>query len=194
MPNTPHVTVVGERFRHLARQSERSAWRWLLTRSMWLYSVPNGSQADANTAATNLGVSYNFFDMITRLAVHFSALRSPENVIYFDELLPVLDDDLNWTVAGHELFQRVLASRADLGIASLSDHAGLLDELEPQYGLSRDYMNTVFKKALGQSGLFLLTGVESRVLGLKLDPAAFENRVLAERLRFVLDHPRTFKS
>lgn len=193
LPNAPYVTVVGERFRQLAGQSELSAWRWLLTRSMWLYSVPNGSQADANAAANSLSVHYNFFDMIARLTVHFSALKAPENIMYFDELLPVLDEDLNWMLQGHELFQRVLASRAALGVSGSSAHAGLLDQLEPEYSLSRDYMNTVFKKAFGQCGLFVLTGVENRILGIKLDPAAFENRVLAERLRFVLDHPRLFK-
>ena len=192
-PNAPFVTSVGERFRQMANQSEVSAWRWLLTRSMWLYSVPNGSSVKVNSEANTLGVRFNFFDMITRLTVHFSALPAPENVIYFDELLAVLDVDDNWRLADHELFQKVLASRATLGFQDAGDHAELLSELEPEYNVSRDYLNTVFRKSFGQSGLFTITGVHNRVLGIKLDPATYANPVLAERLRFVLDHPSIYK-
>jgi len=192
-PDDPFVTPVGERFRQLAKRSEVGAWRWLLTRSMWLYSFPNASKAACNHEATELGIRFNFFDMITRLAVHFSALAAPANVIYFDELLAVLDDDQNWNLSPEQLFLAVLDSRAQVGIDRVEDHAELLSELEPKYDVSRDYLNGTFRKAFRQSGLFEIYGPNNRVLGLRLDPATYENPVLAERLRFVLDHPRVYK-
>lgn len=192
-PEAPHITPVGARFLELAKQSEVGAWRWLLTRSMWLYSVPNASAVACNSEARALDLWFNFFDMITRLTVHFSALPAPANIVYFDELLPVLDDDENWRRSDHDLFQRVLRSRDELQVTSPSDHAELLSELEPRYSISRDYLNTVFRKAFGQSGLFTIMGIDKRVHGIRLDPATYENPVLAERLRFVLDHPRIYR-
>jgi hypothetical protein len=188
----PFVTSIGDRFRQLAKESPAGAWRWLLTRSMWLYSIPNGSNVACNVAAERLGVTFNFFDMIVRLLVHFSALQRPENILYFDELLLVLNDDTTWSLSSEELHDAVLESRETLGLTEPQEHASLLDELEPRYQIGRDYMNTVFKKAFGQTGLFQLVGASGRIRGMCLDPGAYENPVLAQRLRFVLDHPRTF--
>ena len=53
-------------------------------------------------------------------------------------------------------------------------------------------MNTVFKKALPQTGLFSLATVQGKIVGLYLDPGAYTEPVLGRRLRFVLDNPREF--
>lgn len=197
----PHVTNVGVQFRTLFQHSDTAAWRWLLTRSMWLYSFPNDSQAHCNIVARNLEAQFNFFDMITRLTVHFSALPAPGNILYFDELMHTLDDDKNWTLRSEELFFEVLKSRQSVleahetrGAPEPHRHAQLLDDLEPRYHASRDYMNSVFRKGFGQSGLFQIVLSGGSPVGIRLDPASYSNPVLAERLRFVLDHPRIYQS
>lgn len=191
-PTDPVTTTVGASFRKLADQSPVGAWRWLLTRSMWLYSVPNGSNVQVNKTAHDLGIRFNYFDMVARLLVHMSALPAPDNILYFDELLAVLDDDANWTLQADELFQLILSSRLKHGLIEPGDHRELLSDLEPAYSISRDYLSTVFRKAFGQSGLFTITTIDHRVLGIKLDPSTYENPVMAERLRFALDNPRIF--
>ena len=188
----PSVTKVGERYVELARQSPRGAWRWLLTRSMWLYSFPNDTNAAASKAAQDLGVRFNFFDLITRLVVHLSALPQPDNTLYFDELLMVLDDDVSWGLNSEDLHDRVLEARRQARKSDPGDHAGLLDDLEPHYGLGRDYANTIFRKAFGQCGLFQMIVVSQSVVGMRLSMAAYDNPVFAQRLRFVLDNPRIY--
>ena len=188
----PFVTEVGNRFRRLADQSPVSGWRWLLTRSMWLYSVPNGSEAAYNKPAKELGIRFNYFDMILRLVVHFSALPRPANTLYFDELFAVLDDDANWSLSSEKLHDKVLDAREALGLEHSEEHGSLLDQLEPQYGVGRDYMNTIFKKAFLQTGLFDLVGASNKIRGMRLDPGAYDNPVLGERLRFVLDNPKHY--
>ena len=191
-PDTPHITRVGHRFQQLALRSEVGAWRWLLTRSMWLYSIPNDSNVACNREADRLNLRFNYFDMISRLTVHLSAMPSPANILYFDELFLVLEEDDNWGLPSQELFRRLLTSREHLGFSSEGDHADLLNDLEPRYDVGRDYLNTVFRKAFLQCGLFQITGVGRSPLGIRLDPATYENPVLAERLRFVLDNPRVY--
>ena len=39
------LTAIGEKFLQLYAVNIEDAWRWLLTRALWLYSVPNGTNA-----------------------------------------------------------------------------------------------------------------------------------------------------
>lgn len=188
----PEVTTIGENFRNLAQRSVTGAWRWVLTRSLWLYSIPNPSKVACNAPAERLGVSFNFFDIVTRLLVHLSAMPSPENTLYCDELLAVLDDDEAWALSSENLHDEALRLRASMGLNQPSEHARLLEELEPKYGVGRENMNTAFRKAFGQCGLFDVVRVGQSVVGLRLDTGVYENAVLGERLRFVLDNPRKF--
>ncbi|MGV0788676.1 hypothetical protein ABQF33_17345 [Mycolicibacterium sp. XJ2] len=189
------ITPIGTRFREMATNSPTGAWRWLLTRSLWLYTVPNGSHSHVNQPAKELGIRFNFFDLVTRLTVHLRALAAPANVLYFDELLAVLDHDENWSLSSEELHDRVLTARAELGVSSPAEHTSLLGaaNLEGKYGTGRDNMNTIFKKAFPQTGLFsLMTVQHNKIVGLYLDPGAYTEPVLGRRLRFVLDNPREF--
>lgn len=189
-PAEAAITHIGYRFRNFAERSPAAAWRWLLTRSMWLYSVPNGTNAQVNKVAAEIGVSFNFFDMVTRLAVHLSALPSPQNILFFDELLPVLAVDVNWSLNSEQLHDAVLIERNDRGSRRIADHEQLLEVLEARYDIGRDNMNKVFSGAFGQTGLFTMIG--NPTVGLHLDPGAYERPVLGRRLRFVLDHPKLF--
>lgn len=191
-PSEPDITHIGYRFRNFAERSPTAAWRWLLTRSLWLYSVPNGTNVSVNKAAGEIGVRFNFFDMITRLAVHLSALPSPQNILFFDELLPVLEFDRNWALSSEELHDAVMAERQRRGLRNISDHDQLLEVLEARYDIGRDNMNKVFAGAFGQTGLFTMIG--NPMVGLHLDPGAYERPVLGKRLRFVLDHPRIYSA
>jgi hypothetical protein len=186
------VTTIGTRFREMAASSPRAAWRWVLTRSLWLYSVPNGSRGHVNQPAKDLGVRFNFFDLVTRLSLHLRAMPAPGNVLYFDELLPVLDHDESWSLSSEELLDRLLSKRAELGISNPAEHASLLGDLEGTYNTGRDNMNTIFKKAFPQTGLFSLMTVHGKIVGIYLDPGAYTEPVLGRRLRFVLDNPREF--
>lgn len=193
-PAEPFITPIGERFQEMAATSPAAAWRWLLTRSLWLYSVPNGTEAHVNAPARELDIRFNFFDIITRLIVQISSIRAPFHVLYFDELLAVLDTDEHWSLPSEQLYLQVLLKRQELGIAAPGEHAALLGStnLEGIYGTGRDNMNTIFKKAFPQTGLFSLKMVGNKVVGIYLDAGAYTDPVLGERLRFVLDNPRVY--
>jgi hypothetical protein len=193
-PADPVITDVGTRFREMARTSPTAAWRWLVTRSLWLYYVPNGTDSHVNAPARASGIRFNFFDMVVRLAVHLSALPKPQNVLYFDEFLAVLDDDQNWALTSEDLHDRVLSKRAELAIGDDGRHAALLGEsnLEGNYNVGRDNLNTIFAKAFTQTGLFAFGMADRTVLGMHLDTGTYADPVLGRRLRFVLDNPRPF--
>ena len=193
-PADPHITNIGWKFRDLAETSPPAAWRWLLTRSLWLYHIPNGTEAHVNNVARKLEISFNFFDMVTRLAVRLSALPAPRNVLYFDELLAVLDDDASWLLSNEELHDRLLAKRRELAIKDEEDHAPLLgsSNLEGKYSVGRDNLNTVFSKGFLQTGLFSFAKVGASNVGLRLDASVYTDPVIGRRLRFILDHPRPF--
>jgi hypothetical protein len=189
------VTAIGEKFRMIAARSKTEAWRWLLTRSLWLYSVPNGSQAHVNGPARELGIRFNFFDLTTRLCVRLSALPAPANTLYFDELLAVLNDDASWSLTGEAFYDQYMSKRSELGIADPADHSILLEtqgkpNLEGKYGVRRDNMNRIFAKFYLQTGFFSRRECAAGFVGIYLDPEVYAESVLARRLRFVLDNPR----
>ncbi len=186
----PSITLIGEKFLRLAATSPEEAWRWVLVRAMWLWLVPNGTNGRVNGPARQKGISFNFFDMITRLTVRLSALPAPQDILFFDEMLPVLDDDQNWGLSGTDLHDAVLAERAKLGIRDVEAHDGFLGVLEPRYSIPRDNFNKLFTGAFAQTGLFTMIG--RPIVGVRLDPGAYERPVYGRRLRFVLDHPLQF--
>ena len=98
----------------MAANAPGAAWRWVLTRSLWLYSVPNGSKGHVNQPAKDLNIRFNFLDLVARLTVHLSAMPAPENVLYFDEFLAVMDSDENWSLSTEKLYEKVLLKRVEL--------------------------------------------------------------------------------
>lgn len=188
----PRVTAVGQRFRELSELSPVGAWRWLVTRALWLYSTPNGTDSDSNKIAAKLGLQFNFFDMIMRQLVHLSAKPYPYNAMYFDEILYVLDEDMNWSCDEHQAYCNLMDARATLAIGEFSDHKSLLGDLEPEYGIKKDNWNGIFRKALVQTGMVDPVWSERKLIGVTLNPSTYENPVIAERLRFILDNPRSF--
>ena len=185
----PVVTRLGERFEAGYRLNEVEAWRWLVTRSMWRFCVPNDSQMNVNKDARLLKVKFNFFDLVTRLICMIAAESAPANSLYFDELLAILNDDGMWGRTHGELYREVQDRRGG-SVTEPSGHRVLLGDLEDEYSIGRDYMNTVFRKAFGQSGMFELTMKDgNKPVGICLSANVSGDPVLWRRLRYVLDNP-----
>ena len=184
-------TDIGDEYLRLFNQNKEDAWRWLLTRSLWLYVVPNGTAAKANSTAASKGIAFNFFHLMIGVMTHLSALPGDRRFFYYDEIFGVLDEDDNWGLDAGALFEKVIAWRSTTA-GTFPPQRTLLDDLEPSYGVSRDNLNTVLSKALGQTGLFEYRNQSgaakgrSRRTGIALSSDL--DPVLQRRLRFVLDN------
>ncbi len=183
------VTEVGRRYESLYAQSAEDAWRWLVTRTAWLYVVPNGTEVAVNKPALDQNVSFCFFRTIVGILAGLWSLSGEDRVLSYDELCQLLDDDSNWSKPGVELLQVVLAKRRSDKDISLSKRR-LLGDLEDQYDVGRDNINTVFNKALLQTGLFEYRRDAGAIVGISL--SASLDPVLQRRVRFVLDNPLQF--
>lgn len=179
------TTALADNFQQLYNQNKGDAWRWLLTRSLWLYVVPNGTQAAINRPAQTLGISFNFFRLIVRTLSLLQAQPNEQRYLYYDEFCVVMDEDDNWRLDAFELTAKILAARIlplDLG-----SKPGFLEELETSYSLSRDNYNGLFNKLFEQTGLFEYVTNGAKRIGIALNKSV--NDVLQRRLRFVIDHP-----
>lgn len=183
------VTEVGRRYESLYAQSAEDAWRWLVTRTVWLYVVPNGTDAAVNRFATEQAVSFSFFHTLLGVLAGLWSLPGEERFLSYEELCLVLDDDANWLKPGVDLLQTVLANRRT-GKASPSSTRHLLGDLEDQYKVGRDNINTVFNKALLQTGLFEYRRDGGTIVAIGLSSSL--DPVLQRRVRFVLDNPPRF--
>ena len=149
------VTKVGDAFEELYVENPVGAWRWLVTRAMWRYSLPNETNSTSNRVARETGSSFNFFDLVTRLIWVLGSEPWPRDVLYFDELFALLDDDDAWSLDHRSMARAVWERRPDGGsFLRPSQRRSLLGDLEDEFGCGRDNMNTIFRKAFGQSGLF----------------------------------------
>ena len=146
--------------------------------------MPNGTDASVNETATRLGVSFSFFHLLLGTLSHAYGLPGQDRYVAYEELCELLDDDDAWREAPLGLFQRLLARRASRGRPTAG--RGLLGDLEDQYSVPRDNLNTVLNKAFQQTGLFEYEKRGGRIVGIAL--AANLDVVLSARARFVLDH------
>jgi hypothetical protein len=185
------VTKVGDDFRRLYSLNGEDAWRWLITRSLWLYVVPNGTGSEINAAARQKGISFNFFRTVLGLLWHMYTLPGESRFLYYDELCALLDDDGAWKLDAGELFASLLKLR-QTSKSEPTPRRGLLGDLEDAYKVPRDNLNTVFNKAFQQTGLFEYAFNGNRMVGVAIAPNL--DSVLQNRIRFVLDHPQTWSS
>lgn len=184
------VTRVGSAYEELYVENPVGAWRWLVTRAMWRYSLPNGTQSRSNRVAQESGASFNFFDLVTRLTWVVGSEPWPRDVLYFDELFALLEDDDAWSLDYRSLARALWERRPDDdSFPGPSERRSLLGDLEEEYGCGRDNMNTIFRKAFGQSGLFELIEHSRFVVGIRISPKVPNDSVLWERLRYLLDNP-----
>jgi hypothetical protein len=179
------LTPVGRSFERMYRKDPKDAWRWLLTRALWKNVVPNGTAAKVNGAANDAGVEFNFFRTMLQALTAMASFGGGRRFIYYDELLQFLADDGNWSIDGIELFRRLTNLRDSGNWVEPADRRGLLGDLEDDFGIPRDNLNTVLHKAMKQTGLFEYEHggqVEVGVaLSANLDP------VLQRRVRRMLD-------
>lgn len=182
------VTPIGEAFERLRVQNPADAWRWLLTRSLWLFTVPNGTESAVNEAI-GAGTSFDFFRRFLGLVVHVSALKGDGRFISYEEICRLYAEDENWRLEPEELFGRLMALRASNPEIRQSPRSFLAD-LEPEYRIPRDNFAALFGKTFSQTGLF-----DYRLAGRVRNGIALAARldaVLQTRVRFSLDHPASY--
>lgn len=183
------ITSIGEKFLALYSMDVEDAWRWLLTRALWLYSVPNGTNAKVNVVANNRSDSFSLFRYLVSLLVQLEAMQGEERFLYYDELAELLSDDVNWTLAPHELFAKLLKNRETMTFSR--DRVWLAD-LETEFGIPKDNFGAFFTKCLRQTGLFEYKSNANHRSDVGVAIKAVLDPVLRKRIRFVIDEPRTF--
>lgn len=185
-----NVTPLGEIYKRLNALNEEDSWRWLITRTLWLYTVPNGTDVAVNRVASNLGTSFSFFQILLGLLWHLSALNDDDRFLSYEEFCILFDDDSKWQLSSQDLFKELLTLRQS-GDAKASTRS-LLGDLETQYQVPRDNLNTVLNKAFQQTGLFDYRRTAGRNTAISLSGTL--DRVLHGRIRFVLDHAAAWTS
>jgi hypothetical protein len=186
---TGRVSRLGEIYKSLHERNKEDAWRWLITRSLWLYVVPNGTDAAVNDVSRRLGISFSFFRTMLGILWHTYSLRGTERFLYYEELCATLADDSVWNRPAEELFDNIREQRKLKGGAPASDRS-LLGDLEDEYEIPRDNLNTVLNKAFQQTGLFEYARHGARITGIAISSSL--DSVLHNRIRFVLDNPVTY--
>lgn len=178
-------TELTRRFQFLFTQNVDDSWRWLVTRSLWLFVVPNGTECRANPSANELGVSFAFFRNLLNLMVLLSAQPGNRRFLYFEEFCVIYNDDRNWNEPASSLFQQILNLR-ESDESKFNSQRCFLEDLEKEYDVPRDNLNGMFSKAFNQTGLF-----ETQSAGNKSIAFALRRNLestLQNRLSFILDN------
>lgn len=186
---TGRVSRLGEIYKSLQDRNKEDAWRWLITRSLWLYVVPNGTDAAVNEVSQSLRISFSFFRTMLGLLWHMYGLPGSERSLYYEELCAILADDSAWNWTAEKLFDAVRERRSSKGGRPVSDRS-LLGDLEDEYGIPRDNLNTVLNKAFQQTGLFEYARHGTRITGIAISSNL--DSVLQNRIRFILDNSVTY--
>ena len=183
------VTPVGEAYERLYNQNPIDAWRWVLTRALWLYTVPNGSQANVNKVAKDQDVSFDFFRQFLSVLVTLSAFPREERFLSFEEICVIYNDDASWSENAPEILKRIVDLRLHRPEIANSDRS-FLSDLEDEYSIPRDNFAALFVKAFIQTGLFEYrrSGAKSTAIALSQNLDA----VLQRRVRFVIDNPQVW--
>lgn len=190
--SNPELTEVAERFLEFCDQNETDAYRWLTARALWLFEIPNGSDADVNDVAREKEIEFDFFRLMLRVLILLQSESETGRYLYFDEFFHILKEDENWSLSPLAFYKKVLELREEGNLNDVDNKLSpldLADQLEDEEGLdmSRDHINGVFTKTLHNTGLFELRGPGNRNVGIALRLNLGE--VLTQRLRFVLDNP-----
>jgi len=189
----PQVLDVGLKYEELHARSPSRAWDWLLTRSMWLWSLPNATQAQASRVAADSNLNVNFFDLVLRTLHHLEFMPGG-STLHFEELLPVLDQDDNWAWSPLGVAPAIMQLRIEGPVPTTASARPLLDDLESEYGVPRDNLAGVFGKALGQSSLFkLVLNGDRQAVGISLNHIVRQPGSARDWLEFVLRHPKAPK-
>lgn len=154
--SSPQVTAVGDRFVDLYQSEPESAWRWLSIRSGWLNYWPNNSNAQVSAIARDLGVRSNLFDSTLRTLAILQVVEPDQQGFSFSEFFHVMNDDQNWQWSTSGFVDPLLEARRNGDV--LPVRGSTLLEMEPQFGIPRDSINTFFAKFCIQTGTMLILG------------------------------------
>ena len=91
-------------------------------------------QRPANTVATSLHVTFNFFHTIVQLLTFLQGEPSDRRFLYYEELCQLLNDDKAWTRTPLQLFQDIQTARG-ANFPKLASRKGFLVDLEPLYSI-----------------------------------------------------------
>lgn len=171
-------------YENMAQENPQDAWQWLITRTLWHYVVPNGTASPVNRTARELSVEFGFFKHILVLLALLDALPGEDRGLYFHELCVYLNEDANWMATPLQSFTAIMELRNQGGV--VRDRC-LLGDLEDEFDIPRDNLNTVFVKAFRQTGLFSYHRIDGRTVGIYLSDDL--SSVLRNRVRHVIDTP-----
>jgi hypothetical protein len=178
------LSTLGRKFKELFAIDELDAWRWLITRALWLFQVPNGTRSAVNEAAEATGLRFLFFRQLVSLLFHLAAHSGDERFLYYGEFCALMQDDQAWAENPHALYYRLMTLRP---IPAVETMRPFLGELEDEYGIPRDNLNGFFNNLLDQTGLFeYRINEDGKKVGMAL--AAGLDQVLNGRVRFIIEH------
>ena len=179
-------TRLAEAFLGLYRQDKIDAWRWLATRALWRFVVPNGTASSVNSEAKTKGITISFFRTLVGALTLLDRHTGEARYLYYQELCEILGNDANWALDGEGMYRAVLKLRGGK-LPPLSTRRGLLAELEEEYAIGRDNWNGLLGKLFQQTGLFGYIKNGPKTVGIALSSELAE--IEEGRVRFILDHP-----
>ncbi len=177
-------TELNRFYREIQEINAIDAWQWLITRSLWHYILPNGSSSPLNKIVRDQDIKIYFFKNILGLLSMLSAFPGDDRFLNFHELCLLFDTDQNWAETPISLFTKIVELRKS---GSIIKNRHLIDDLETEFNISRDNLNTVIVKAFSQTGLF---DFKDHSAGTKTGIAISNklSEVLQRRIRHILDN------
>ncbi len=184
-----NLSPIGKKYLDLYHQNPTDAWRWLLTRSLWLYSVPNGTNAQVNRIARGASQKFSLFRSIIGVLVQLESYPGEERFLSYEEFAYLWNDDQKWSLSPQKLFHEVVTNRES---QVFTGNRIWLGDLEDEYGIPRDNMGTFFTKCLGQTGLFEFKKQDGGNAGVAIAISQDLDAVRRGRIRFIIDNERLF--
>lgn len=100
-------TTLGTAFEDLAAKNPVDAWQWLMSRSLWRFTIPNGTRSPINNEAKGVNATFCFFQTIVELLARLQGERGSARFLFYDELCQILVDDDNWSKETGELYLQI---------------------------------------------------------------------------------------
>lgn len=184
-------TKLSRVYRRLDDENGLDAWRWLLTRALWKYVVPNGTNASVNKISSiSNNNQFCFFRNFLVALVLAQGEKGDKRFIYYDELFEVLDNDDMWFKSGQEIWLEINKNRNKSEFNNPANRGSAL-EVEMVYSVPKDNLASFFNKTLSQTGLVeYKKNKKSSSVGVAL--AYNLDSVLQERVRHVIDNPQSW--
>lgn len=172
-------------YMELSQVNAFDAWQWFITRTLANFVVPNGTSSHLNKVAREGSFQFNFFQKMIALMASLNGISGDARYLGFHELCELLNKDENWLKSPIELLSDLLARR---NTAPVANDRHLIDDLENEFEIPRDNLNTVLVKAFKQTGLFEYKHEGGAPVAIALK--ANMSDVHQKRVRHIIDNPR----